>query len=644
MLHPRSITTPVTTASFTTTIASNMPPKRVSVKRKVVQQTLDGSIIAKKEETSISPELKSASSPEAPNGAKRLKLEQSPPSRDNDPLKRPHHRAHETSGSGIVLRQYYPAEMCNARALAYNSNDLPRPSELLEQALQDTSKITSLIPIKNAVVHWFKGDLRTQDNHALHFASEEARKAGASLICIYIISPQDFEAHLTSPVRVDFILRSLEVLKEDLAKLNIPIYVETVDKRRNIPARIESLMRSWGASHLFANIEYEVDELRREAKMVRDLATKGLSFKVIPDTCVVSPGELQTGTRKQYSVYSPWFRAWIAYLHNNPKNLDLSPPPEANPEGTREKYRNLFDTPIPGAPENKALTKEEMERLRPLWPAGEHEAQARLLKFADDRIHKYQDHRNFPSIDGTSSLSVHFSAGTLSARTAVRAARDANTTKKLDAGNPGITTWISEVAWRDFYKHVLVNWPYVCMNKPFKPEYTNIEWSYDMELFNKWATGTTGYPIVDAGMRQLLTQGYMANRCRMITASFLAKDLLIDWRLGEKFFMEHLIDGDFASNNGGWGFSASTGVDPQPYFRIFNPLLQSEKFDKNGEYIRRWIPELRDISDKAIHEPYERGAGAIAQKAGYPRKCIDHKVAREVTLKRYKDGLQRDTA
>ena len=182
------------------------------------------------------------------------------------------------------------------------------------------------------------------------------------------------------------------------------------------------------------------------------------------------------------------------------------------------------------------------------------------------------------------------------------------------------------------------------MNKPFKPEYTNIEWEYDMEKFEAWCKGRTGYPIVDAAMRQINHMGYMHNRCRMIVASFLAKDLLIDWRMGERYFMEHLIDGDFASNNGGWGFSASTGVEPQPYFRIFNPLLQSEKFDTDGEYIRKWIPELREVQGKAIHDPYGRGAGKIAEKAGYPRFIVDHKQSRDRALARYKAGIGRNTA
>lgn len=183
------------------------------------------------------------------------------------------------------------------------------------------------------------------------------------------------------------------------------------------------------------------------------------------------------------------------------------------------------------------------------------------------------------------------------------------------------------------------------MNVPFKPEYSKIVWEYNTEEFQKWTEGKTGFPIVDAAMRQARQTGYMHNRCRMIVASFLSKDLMIDWRMGERWFMEHLIDGDFASNNGGWTWSASCGADPQPYFRIFNPLLQSEKFDSSGDYIRKWVDELKDIKDnKAIHEPYTRGAGNIAKKNGYPKPIVDHKTARDRALSRYKEGIGRSTA
>ncbi|KAI9781312.1 MAG: hypothetical protein M1839_006105 [Geoglossum umbratile] len=550
-------------------------------------------------------------------------------------------RARESS---IVLRQFYPPEMTNARALQYNRNELRRPIEELDDAIHDTQGDREKVKAKAAVIHWFKCDLRLHDNTALYHAAEKARKSDVPLICIYIVSPQDFQAHLTSPARVDFILRTLETLKEDLATLNIPLYVETIPKRKTIPDRVLELADEWGANHIYANIEYEVDELRREALMTRNAIGKGIAFTAMPDTCVVEPGKLSAkASGNQYAVYTPWYRAWMAYIHEHPEALELHAPPGKNPKPARERFGDLFKSEIPDAPDNKRLGDGEKKRLRQLWPASEHEARERLEKFIEERIREYGDLRNVPSSNGTSMLSVYYAAGNLSARTAVRKARDADGGSRLDAGNIGIAVWISEVAWRDFYRHVLVHWPYTCMNKPFKPEYTNIKWEYNNEHFAAWCEGRTGYPIVDAAMRQLAHTAYMHNRCRMIVASFLAKDLLLDWRLGERFFMEHLIDGDFASNNGGWGFSSSSGVDPQPYFRIFNPLLQSEKFDPEGEYIREWVPELRGVKGKAIHNP----CGGLGEKEfntlKYPRPIVEHKFARERALARYKEGLGRST-
>ncbi|EXL93987.1 photolyase [Fusarium oxysporum II5] len=571
--------------------------------------------------------------------AKKAKTSKTNGSSTSDALRQPHHKAGEAEENGIAIRKFYPPEMCNARARAYNNNELPRPIEVLISALEDTAQERKSIDVKKAVVHWFKMDLRLSDNRALALASDKAKEAGVPLIAMYIISPQDYEAHLRSPVRVDFMLRTLEVIKHDLAKLDIPLYVETVEKRKRVPDRILELMDEWGASHLYANMEYEVDELRREASMIRDFAENGKAFEVVHDTCVVPPGELHTGAGKQYAVYTPWYRSWVAHIHENLDLLELYEPPEKNPSSARKDFAKLFDVEIPDAPKSKRLDGEEKERLRSLWPCGEHEAKKRLDKFCEEMIGNYQRKRNIPAEAGTSSISVHLASGTISARTCVRTARDRNKTKKLNGGNEGIQTWISEVAWRDFYKHVLVHWPYVCMNKPFKPEYSNISWSYDNEHFAAWCEGRTGFPIVDAAMRQLNHLGYMHNRCRMIVACFLAKDLLLDWRKGERYFMEHLVDGDFASNNGGWGFSASVGVDPQPYFRIFNPLLQSEKFDPDGDYIRKWVPELKDLDRKAIHDPYNRGAGSKAKKNGYPAPIVTHKDCRDRALAAYKEGL-----
>ncbi len=390
-------------------------------------------------------------------GAKKSKRENA----TSDPLRAPHPFFEEAEENGIVLRKYYPHEMSNARAQAYNNNEIPRPMEQLTAALEETSKVRKNVQVKDAVVHWFKMDLRITDNRALWEASEKAREAGIPLICIYVLSPQDFEAHPTAPVRVDFMMRTLHILKENLAALDIPLFVETVEKRKEIPDRIVDFMEEWGAGHLFANIEYEVDELRREAHMVKLCTERGLAMEVFHDTCVVPPGALRSGSGKQYAVYTPWYRSWVAHVHANPELLNTFEPPSRNPPDARDKVAALFDCDIPDTPENKRLSDKDAKRLHALWPAGEHEAVARLDKFCEERIGQYTERRNFPAQASTASISVHLAAGTLSARTAIRTARDRNKTKKLDAGNQGIQTWISEVAWRDFYKHVLVNWPYI---------------------------------------------------------------------------------------------------------------------------------------------------------------------------------------
>jgi deoxyribodipyrimidine photo-lyase len=367
----------------------------------------------------------------------------------------------EVEGHGIVNRKYYPPEITIARCQQYNRNEIPRPIEELNLAIKETASARDQIPVKDAVIHWFKNDLRTKDNHGLHLASQKAKTKGVPLICLYIISPQDYEAHITSAVRVNFNLRTLQILKEDLGKLDIPLYVETVQKRKSIPERILQLCKTWSASHLYTNIEYEVDELRRETKLVRSGLEKGISVNPVSDTCVVAPGELRTGSGGQFAVYSPWFRAWVAFLHSHPNHLKLYEPPSKNPSIARSKYKDIFESTIPEAPENRKLNADELKRYRSLWPCGEQEAHERLQKFIARRVSKYKDLRNVPSEDATSMLSIHLSAGTLSARTAIAAAKKANSTQKLDGGNQGIATWISEVAWRDFYKHVLAQWPFV---------------------------------------------------------------------------------------------------------------------------------------------------------------------------------------
>ena len=363
---------------------------------------------------------------------------------------------------GIVLREFYPPELTNERAKQYIAGTLERPIKTLETAIEETREEREKIEVAGAVVFWFKSDLRTKDNHGLHLASEKAKVAGAPLIGVYLVSPQDFQAHVTAPVRVDFILRTLAVLKADLAKLDIPLHVEVVEKRKQLPNRLIDLSREWRANHVFCNTEYEVDELRREAALTRDCLSHGIDLTTAADSCVVSPGELSSkSSGNQFAVYTPWFRAWCAYVNSNPGMLDEYPRPAKNPATARKDFKHLFDCSIPEAPPDKKLNAEERKRFQNMWPAGEHEADQRLKKFTEQRIKKYAETRNFPTLNGTSVISVHLAAGTLAARTCVRAARDANTSRAMNIGNSNILTWISEVAWRDFYRHVLAHWPFV---------------------------------------------------------------------------------------------------------------------------------------------------------------------------------------
>jgi deoxyribodipyrimidine photo-lyase len=369
--------------------------------------------------------------------------------------------------AGIIDRRYYPAEMSNERCAMYNANELPRPIEILNQTLAGTRNAREAIRAGkagahgDAVIHWFKRDLRIRDNTALSNAAALAKEKGIGVIGVWIMSPQDWEAHLVSPAKCDFELRSVELMKKELDELDIPLYVEAIPCRKNLTKRLVELAQEWNVKNVFCNLEYEPDELRREERVVKSMLEKGISFEPQHDDCVVPPGSLKTGGGKQYAVYSPWFRQWVSHLHAHPHLVNERPMPLKNPPGFREKYATLFNTPIPDLPESKSLTDEEQTRFHALWPAGEAAALDRLERFLTEKVAKYQATRNFPSLNSTGRVSAHHAAGTLAARTSVRLARDLNTTKKLDGGNEGIRSWISEVAWRDFYRHVLVHWPYI---------------------------------------------------------------------------------------------------------------------------------------------------------------------------------------
>ncbi|KAJ6261896.1 Deoxyribodipyrimidine photo-lyase [Drechslerella dactyloides] len=548
---------------------------------------------------------------------------------DDAPVKKPNrgspssssHHAATADGDDAIVREYYPPEMTNERVQSYRDGTIPTPYEELTRALEDAASAQGDIKPGKAVAHWFRWDLRLHDNTGLHKAHRSAKAKGLPLVCLYVFSHEDFKAHCTSPARIDLALRTLKILKDDLAKLNIPLWVEEVKDRKQTVDTILNWCREWHINEMHANMEYEVDELRRDAKLVKAGTKKDLAFHVYHDTCVVEPMTLRSGAGKPYAVFTPFFKAWEPYVWRKKILDNLSPPPEKNSDSEIENLKELFSQKdFPSPDDEKRLSKEDVRRLAKLWPAGEHEAKDRLKLFLDERVAQYADRRDRPDLaEGTSALSLHFACGTLSARQAVRAARDHNKGNSLDKGHYG---WIREVCFRDFYKNILAVHPHVCMSKAYHEDYHKVQWEYNEEHFQRWTAGKTGYPIVDAAMRQLMSDKFVHNRCRMIVASFLCKHLLLDWRKGERFFMEHLIDGDFASNNAGW---------------------QSEKHDPNGDYIRRWLPELRDVKGNAVHDPHGRLPAKEFQKLGYPEPIVEHKFARERALERYKSGLGKNT-
>ncbi|EPQ59913.1 hypothetical protein GLOTRDRAFT_26515, partial [Gloeophyllum trabeum ATCC 11539] len=527
--------------------------------------------------------------------------------------------------------------------------DASPPLQDLLQAVENGVKRS---PTGSAVVYWMRmEDLRVSDNRALSRASAQAQKEGVPLIVVFIISPQDYVAHDRSPRRIDFTLRNLVDIKTRLASLHIPLYVTEHKPRRDIPRLLIDLLQQWNARSLHANIEYEVDELRRDIAVCRLAKGAQIRTDFVHDRCLVDPGAVFTKDGRVYTVYSPFQRNWLNVLNSNLKWIVEAPLPQPNGEAiySHNTLKELFQADVPSEVEGfKCRDKETMTKV---WPSGEEAANQMLQMFLctkartsqmglanplsegaepsdkKSRAVAYKDSRDKADKDTTSRLSPYLAAGVISARECVRQAMKLQGAKKVQATrDTGLGTWLMEIAWRDFYNHVLAAYPRVSMGRPFQEKYADVKWEVNEEHLQAWKEGRTGVPIVDAGMRQANKMGWMHNRMRMITAMYLVKDLMIDWRLGEK------ADGDLASNNGGWQWSASTGTDPQPYFRIFNPYSQSEKADPTGEYIRYFVPELRNVRGSDIHNPPPK----VASKLGYPLPLVKHADARERALRRYK--------
>ena len=462
---------------------------------------------------------------------------------------------------------------------------------------------------------WFRSDLRASDNTALHAACLRSRDG---VVAVYLITPEEWRAHDLSPNQVDLRLRCVNELSGTLGKLNIPLLVQRVPKSSEVAKAIVRVAKEHACEAVHFNKEYEIDERRRDEGVLAACKSAAIEAHAHTDQSIIEPGEVRTGEGKCYTVFTPFKKACIARM----KNLGV---PAVLPLPKKQPRLNIEPTEVPASVPGFEPGIDPTH-----WPAGESHARVLLERFAAKSIVAYKDRRDIPSDDaGTSRLSPYLAAGAVSPRQCLHAALEANASSAspLDTGNEGATTWISEVLWREFYIHIMVGFPRVCMHRAFQLPTERLRWSENDEHFAAWQAGKTGIPIVDAGMRQLLATGWMHNRVRMITAMFLTKNLFIDWRRGERHFMLHLVDAFLASNNGGWQWSASTGTDAAPYFRIFNPVSQSTKFDADGAYIRRWVPELAGVVGEAIHEPWTLPA-LLRSRLEYPEPIVELSASR----------------
>ena len=482
-------------------------------------------------------------------------------------------------------------------------------------------------PLNRALV-WFRRDLRADDHAALYHALRAAREVW----CVFVFDREILDALPRRDRRVEFIRDSIDELSRTLAALGeargnkgVRLIVRHGHARSELP-QLASQLR---VQAVYANHDDEPDALARDGRVRDTLATAGIAFHTSKDHVVFERSELLTGAGKPYSVFTPYKNAWLKKVEPfflkaypiEPYADSLAAPPE----------------PVAMAVPTLGELGFEPSNLHALKiPIGSSGAQALFTDFLQ-RIDAYEESRNFPAVKGPSYLSVHLRFGTVSIRQLARAASE-----RIAGGSRGAEVWLSELIWRDFYHQVLHHHPQV-VGASFKPDYDRIQWEQGPEadaLFAAWCEGRTGYPLVDAAMMQINQTGYMHNRLRMVVASFLVKDLGIDWRRGEAYFADHLNDFDLAANNGGWQWAASTGCDAQPYFRIFNPVSQSEKFDASGKFIRRYLPQLAALPDKLIHAPWEarplelQGA-AVTLGTNYPLPIVRHDEARARTLERF---------
>ncbi|MBW3696895.1 deoxyribodipyrimidine photo-lyase [Vibrio sp. T187] len=462
---------------------------------------------------------------------------------------------------------------------------------------------------------WLRRDLRIHDNPAL----AEAMKVGVK-DAVYISTPHQWSEHHVSPWQVDLLERHLFAMKQWLAELGI--HLEHVRSER-FSDQIEILKR-YDCKHIFANSEPELNEIRRDKALIES----GINLHLFHADTVVPKGALLNKQGSMFQVFTPFKAKWLDYVRQFGVECYATPKPSVeshanhqNDEKSEAQSRQAFNFHYPKSDSSK-------------WPLSDEVMTNVIPHFLNEKINDYSDCRDIPSVKGTSGLSPYLAIGAISSRWLATQLIQQYPNVIFDMTHPAFS-WLNELIWRDFYKHQLHHFPELSKGVDYHKKYQRLQWFNDKDSFQAWCNGTTGYPIVDAAMRQLKTTGWMHNRLRMIVASFLTKHLLIDWRWGEQFFMSHLIDGDLSANNGGWQWASGTGCDAQPYFRIFNPITQSKKFDPNGDFIRRYIPELKNVPDKDIHFPHDYLVQHPSTASYWP-PIVEHKFARLRALDFYK--------
>ncbi|MCC5901276.1 MAG: deoxyribodipyrimidine photo-lyase [Halomonas sp.] len=465
----------------------------------------------------------------------------------------------------------------------------------------------------NVQLVWLRSDLRTHDNSALAAAA-----AKGPVVAVFLRSIQQWQSHGHGTNKIDFWARGVAAIKASLDGLNIPLLHRDIDTYDDAAQVLLDIAREHKVDQLHFNLEYPLNEQRRDQAVQEAFNQQGISVQGYHDAIAFAPGSLLTGKGDYYGVFTPFSKAWHKQI--TAEQLALRDTPKV------QSPLAIKSDPLPALP---ALDEEPVDRR--LWPAGENAASDNLERFLRFRGRHYKAQRDLPKVRGTSELSPYLALGMISYRQCLQAVMSENGGHLAD-GDAGLTTWVNELIWREFYQHVVVGFPQVCRYQPFQAHTQQLKWRNDDEGFKAWCEGRTGYPLVDAAMRQLVATGWMHNRLRMVTAMFLSKHLLIDWRRGEAFFMRHLVDGEFCANNGGWQWAASTGTDAAPYFRIFNPTTQSTRFDTEGEFIAHWLPVLASLPAKARHAPPLDMLNPI----DYPAPIVDHKSARLRALDTFK--------